>query len=105
MNTLGVQMGYITYYLACYVKLQVPKHGILYEVVPAKHAWVSLEKISMGQMGRLEEKIAALLLYSLHSFPLDCLIFFWTGVTHVPYRLSAAGFVVEKRRKSFAWTL
>jgi hypothetical protein len=83
----------------------VPKHAILYEVVRAKHAWVSLEKISMGQMGRLEEKIAALLLYSLHSFPLDCLIFFWTGVTYVPYRLSAAGFVVEKRRKSFAWTL
>jgi hypothetical protein len=28
----------------------------------AKHAWVPLEKIWMGQMGRLEEKIAALLL-------------------------------------------
>jgi len=39
------------------------KHAILYEVVSAKHAWVSLEKIWMGQMGRPEEKIAAILLY------------------------------------------
>jgi hypothetical protein len=45
------------------------KHAMLYEVVSAKHAilyevaWVSLEKIWMGQMGRLEEKIAAILLY------------------------------------------
>jgi hypothetical protein len=39
------------------------KHAILYEVMSAKHAWVSLEKIWMGQMGRLEEKIAAALLY------------------------------------------
>jgi hypothetical protein len=38
------------------------KHAILYEVVSAKHAWVSLEKIWMGQMGRLEDKIAAVLL-------------------------------------------
>ncbi len=53
----------------------MPKHAILDEVVSAKHAWVSLEKIWMGQMGRLEGKIAALLLYCLHSFPLDCLIF------------------------------
>jgi hypothetical protein len=36
---------------------------------------VSLEKIWRGQMGRLEEKIAAALLYWLHSFPLACLIF------------------------------
>ncbi len=48
--------GYVTYYLACYVKLQVPKHAILYADVSAKHAWVSLEKIWMGQMGRLEGK-------------------------------------------------
>jgi hypothetical protein len=32
------------------------KHAILYEVMSAKHASVSLEKIWMGQMGRLEEK-------------------------------------------------
>jgi hypothetical protein len=36
---------------------------------------VSLEKLWMGQMGRLEEKIATALLYWLHSFPLACLIF------------------------------
>ncbi len=51
------------------------KHAVLYEVASAKHAWVSLEKIWMGQMGRLEEKITAPLLYRLHSFPLACLIF------------------------------
>jgi hypothetical protein len=39
------------------------KHAIVYVVMSAKHAWVSLEKIWMGQMGRLEEKIAAALLY------------------------------------------
>jgi hypothetical protein len=39
------------------------KHAILYEVMSAKHAWVSLEKIWMGQMGRLEDKIVAVLLY------------------------------------------
>jgi hypothetical protein len=39
------------------------KHPILYEVMRAKHAWVSLEKIWMGQMGRLEKKIVAVLLY------------------------------------------
>jgi hypothetical protein len=39
------------------------KHVVLYEVASAKHAWVSLEKIWMLQMGRLEEKIAAALLY------------------------------------------
>jgi hypothetical protein len=39
------------------------KHTLLHEVTSAKHAWVSLEKIWMGQMGRLEEKIAAALLY------------------------------------------
>jgi hypothetical protein len=39
------------------------KHAVLYEVMNAKHAYVSLEKIWMGQMGRLEEKIAAALLY------------------------------------------
>jgi hypothetical protein len=39
------------------------KHAILYEVTSAKHAWLSLEKIWMGQMGRLEKEIAAVLLY------------------------------------------
>jgi hypothetical protein len=38
------------------------KYAVIYEVTSAKHAWVSLEKIWMGQMGRLEEKIAAVLL-------------------------------------------
>jgi len=40
--------GYVAYYLAC-----------LCEVTSAKHVWMSLEKICMGQMGRLEGKIAA----------------------------------------------
>jgi hypothetical protein len=39
------------------------KHAVLYEVMSAKHACMSLEKIRMGQTGRLEEKIAAALLY------------------------------------------
>ncbi len=39
------------------------KHAILYEVMNAKHALVSLEKIWTGQVGRLEEKIAIILLY------------------------------------------
>jgi hypothetical protein len=39
------------------------KHAELYEVTSAKHAWVSLEKIWMGQMGRLEKKITVELLY------------------------------------------
>jgi hypothetical protein len=32
-------------------------------VTSAKHAWVSLEKIWMGQISRLEEKIAIMVLY------------------------------------------
>jgi len=39
------------------------KHAVLYEVTSAIYAWVSLGKIWMGQMGRLEEKIAAALLF------------------------------------------
>jgi hypothetical protein len=39
------------------------KHAVLYEVTSAKHAWVPLEKIWMGKIGRLDEKIAAALLY------------------------------------------
>ncbi len=60
-HTRGIK-AYVTYYLACYVRLQ-PKDAILNEVMSATHAWVSLEKIWMGKMGRLEEKIAAGLLY------------------------------------------
>ncbi len=39
------------------------KHAILYEVTSAKHAWMSLEKIWMGQMGKLEENIIVIPLY------------------------------------------
>jgi len=39
------------------------EHAVLHEVTGAKHAWVSLEKIWMGQGGRPEEKIAPTLLY------------------------------------------
>jgi hypothetical protein len=39
------------------------KHAVLYEVTSARHAWVSLEKIWMGEIGRLEEKFGAVLLY------------------------------------------
>jgi len=39
------------------------KHAILYEVMNAKHALVSLEKIWMRQMGILEEKTTSTLLY------------------------------------------
>jgi hypothetical protein len=39
------------------------KHVVLYEVISTKYAWVSLEKIWMGHMGGLEEKIAPALLY------------------------------------------
>jgi hypothetical protein len=39
------------------------KHAVVYEVMIAKHAWVSLEKIYMGQMSKLDENMAAILLY------------------------------------------
>ncbi len=39
------------------------KHAVLYEVTNAKHIWVSFEKIWMGQLGILEEKIEITLLY------------------------------------------
>jgi hypothetical protein len=62
-HTRGIK-GYVTYYLACYVRLKVQNMPyVLYEVASAKHAWMSLEKIWMEQMGRLEEKIAVVLLY------------------------------------------
>jgi hypothetical protein len=57
--------GYVTYNLACYVRLRVQN-------MPG---WVSLEKIWMEQMGRLKDKFAAILLYWLHSFPLAYLTF------------------------------
>ncbi len=50
-NTGGIK-GYVAYYWACYVRLQVPKHAMLYEVVSAQHAWVSLEKTWMGANGQ-----------------------------------------------------
>jgi hypothetical protein len=50
-HTRGMK-GYVTYYLACYVRLQVQN-------MPGCH----LRKYGFGQMGRLEEKIAAALLY------------------------------------------
>jgi hypothetical protein len=50
---------------------------------------VSVEKIWMGQMGTLEENIAAVVLYWLHSFPLPCLMYSscllaWTFVLITP---------------------
>jgi hypothetical protein len=73
-HTRGLK-GYVTYYFGMLSEVTSAKHAVLYEVRSAKHAWVSLEKIWMGQMGRLEENIAAALLDTLHSFPLACLIF------------------------------
>jgi len=65
----GVE-GYITYYLACYVWLRVqnlPCHvRSRVQNMPGCH----LRKYGWWQMGRLEEKIAAVLLYGLHSFDL-----------------------------------
>ncbi len=55
--------GYVTYYLGMLCEVTSAKHVLLYEVKSAKHAWVSLEKIWMGQMGRLDEKIVAARLY------------------------------------------
>jgi hypothetical protein len=37
------------------------KHAILHEVMSTKHVWVSLQKIWMVQMDKLEEKMAAVL--------------------------------------------
>jgi hypothetical protein len=48
------------------------KHAVLYKVTSAEHGWVSLEKIWIGKIGRLEEKNAvALFLYD------DCIHFLW----------------------------
>jgi len=60
-HTSGIK-EYVTYYLPWYVTLQV--NMPYYMRLPVRrHAWVSLEKIWMGQIGRLEEKMAAVLLY------------------------------------------
>jgi hypothetical protein len=55
--------GYVTYYFDMLSEVRSAKHATLGEVMRAKHAWVSLEKIGKGQLGRLEEKIAAVLSY------------------------------------------
>jgi hypothetical protein len=55
--------GYVTYYFDMLSEVRSAKHAMLGEVMSAKHAWVSLEKIGKGQLGRLEEKIAAVLSY------------------------------------------
>jgi hypothetical protein len=43
---------------------------MLCEVASGKHAWVSLEEIWMGQMGRLEENIAV-------AFYFESIHFLW----------------------------
>jgi hypothetical protein len=55
-HTRGIK-GYVTYYLACLCEFTTGKHAILYEITSAKHAWVSLEKIWMGQMRQTGGKI------------------------------------------------
>ncbi len=62
MNRIGY-IGVCNILLGMLCEVASAKHAILYDVTSAKHAWLSLEKIWMGQMGRLEKKIAAVLLY------------------------------------------
>jgi len=69
MHARGIE-GYVAYYLAC-----------LCEVTSAKHVWMSLEKICMGQMGRLRKKSQQ---YVLHSFPLAELTFTGSKYVHFP---------------------
>jgi len=52
----GIDKGVCNTLLGMLCEVTSAKHAILYEVMSAKHAWVSLEKIWMRQMGRLEEK-------------------------------------------------
>jgi hypothetical protein len=72
-HTGGIK-GYVAYDLACYVRLQA--QSMLYSMrlrvpnMPGCH----LRKYRWGKC-RLEEKIAAFLLYWLHSFHLACLMF------------------------------
>jgi len=49
--------------------------GVRLQVQNMQYYMMSLEKIWVRQMGRLEEKIAAVLLYRLHSFPSACFMF------------------------------
>ncbi len=62
-HTRGIK-GYVTYYLACYVRLQVQN-------MPG----CRLRKYGWGNWVDWKKKIAATFLYCLHSFPLACLIF------------------------------
>jgi hypothetical protein len=80
------------------------KHVILYGVMSAKHAWVSFEKIWMGQMGRMEEKIATTLLYRLHSFPLACLIFSLHKSKKAHRRLRSIGWGIYEIASTLALT-
>ncbi len=61
-HTRGI-MGVCNILLGMLRDFTSAKHAVLYEVTSAIHAWVSLGKIWTGQMGRLEEKIAAALLF------------------------------------------
>jgi len=56
-------------------KILVPTWGVRLQVQNMQYYMMSLEKIWVRQMGRLEAKIAAVLLYRLHSFPLACFMF------------------------------
>jgi hypothetical protein len=67
--------GYVTCYLACYVRLQVQNMRYYMRLRVQNMPRCHLRKYGWGQTGRLEEKIAAALLYRLHSFPLACLMF------------------------------
>ncbi len=80
--------------LVSMLRLQVPKHAILNEVVSAKHAWVSLDKIWMGQMGKLEVKNSSTTFVLTAFISFGLFNNFQTGVSHRSYRLFGAGFVV-----------
>jgi len=73
-HTRGVK-GYVAYYLTCYVKLQAQNMPYYMRLRVQNMLGCHLRKYGCGQMGRLEKKIAAALLYRLHSFPLACLMF------------------------------
>jgi len=74
-HTRGIK-GYVTYYLACCcVRLQVQNMTYYMRLRVQNMPGCHLRNYGWGQMGRLEEKIAATLLYWLHSFPLACLTF------------------------------
>jgi hypothetical protein len=54
--------------IAAIFSSSLPICPIYFHLVMPRHVW-------MGIMGRLEEKMAAVLLYWLHSFALACLMF------------------------------